>query len=130
MKLADGAPLQGAALTVAGPHQPPITEKTGADGSFSVDASGGGPYSVGVSAVGFKSRALAGVSAGSVETITLTPATYVPLPVYAGSGEAIAADARSGVFYALMNQAPEVYRTLDYGGTWQPVTMSYDSPTA
>ena len=29
-----------------------------------------------------------------------------------------------------MNAAPEVYRTVDHGGTWQPVTMSYDAPAA
>src|ERR1035441_1955357 len=27
-----------------------------------------------------------------------------------------------------MAGAPEVYRTVDYGGSWRPVTMSYDDP--
>ncbi|MGD0273773.1 MAG: carboxypeptidase-like regulatory domain-containing protein [Gaiellaceae bacterium] len=128
-KLADGAPLQGALVIVAGPHQPPITATTGADGSFSIAPTGDGPYGVGVSAAGFKSRALSGVSAGSLDTIPLEPATYIPLPVYAGTGRETVADAHTGVFYSMMAAAPEVYRTLDYGGSWQAVTPSYDDPT-
>lgn len=129
-RLADGAAVQGAAVTVAGPHQPPISGTTGVDGGFSIDAAGGGPYSVAVSATGYKSKALADVSAGTLDPIALAPATYVPLPVYAGSADSVVADARSGVFYATMNSGPEVYRTLDYGGFWQPVTLSYDDPGA
>ncbi len=127
-RLADGSPVQGAAVTLAGSGQSPITEQTGAGGSFSFNAAGGGPYSVGVSAAGFKSQALAGVAAGDVGSIALVPATYIPLALYAGSAAAVVADARSGIFYALMQGAPEVYRTVDYGGSWRPVTMGYDDP--
>jgi hypothetical protein len=129
-KLADGTPVQGAVVTVAGPHQVPIVATTGADGSFSLSPSGDGPYGVGVSATGYKAKALADVSAGGLSPITLEPATYVPLPVYAGSADSVVADAESGIFYASMNSGPEVYRTLDYGGSWQPVTPSYDDPAA
>jgi len=125
-KLADGTALQSATVTVAGPHQTPLTQTTGADGTFSIEVAGGGPCTLGVSAAGFKSQALGDVSAGSLAPIALAPATYTPLPVDACIAEALGADARTGIFYALA--APEVYRSLDYGGTWQPVTMSYDDP--
>jgi Carboxypeptidase regulatory-like domain len=133
-RLADGSPVAGAVVTVAGPHQPPISQRTGADGSFSFSVGGGpyslgaGPYSVGVSATGFKSQVVVGVAGGNVGSIALVPATYIPLAAYAGSAQAVVADGGSGIFYALMAGAPEVYRTVDYGGSWRPVTMSYDDP--
>ena len=126
-QLGDGA-LQGAVVTLAGPGQPPLTTTTGADGGFSFQTGGPGPYSVGVQAEGFASRSLGDVQDGASLEFALANASFTPLPVDAGSAEEVEADARSGVFYALMNQAPEVYRTLDYGGSWQSVTMSYDDP--
>jgi hypothetical protein len=77
VRLADGSPVAGAVVTVAGPHQPPISQRTGADGSFSFSVGGGpyslgaGPYSVGVSATGFKSQVVVGVAGGNVGSIAL-----------------------------------------------------------
>ena len=127
IKLADGLPVQGAPVTLAGPHQPPMVQTTGSDGSFSFGPVGSAPYSVGVSAAGYKSRAIAGVTGGSLDPIALDVATYTPLPIYGGSASYVAADAHSGIFYASVS-APEVYRTLDYGGSWQPVTGAWDDP--
>jgi hypothetical protein len=125
-KLADGTPLQGATVTVAGPQQPPLTQTTGADGTFSIDVPGSGPCTVGISAGGFKAKALTGATGGSLDPIALAPATYSPLPVYAGSGQVVRADAHTGIFYTLTGI--DVYRTLDYGGSWQLATMSWDDP--
>jgi hypothetical protein len=125
--LAGGAPLQGAIVTVAGPQQPPVTQRTGSDGTFSIDVSST-PCTVGVSAAGYKSRAVPDVTVGSVGSIALVPSTYTPLPVHAGSGQFVRADATTGIFYAFTSL--DIYRSLDYGGTWQPVTMSYDDPNS
>jgi len=127
-RLADGTGIQGAAVTLAGPDQPPTTAATGPNGGFSIDASGSGSYSVQVSAPGFRSQAVAGVAAGAPVQLALSPSAYVPLGLYDGSSQEVVADVRSGTFYSLMRGAQEVYRTVDYGGSWQPVTMSYDDP--
>jgi hypothetical protein len=127
-KQSDGQGLGGAAVTVAGPNQPPITQATGGGGGFSIQTDGSAPYSVGVAAAGHAGAAVSGISGGAVPPFVLRPAIFTPLPVFGGATMHMAADARSGIFYALMNQAPEVYRTVDYGGSWQSVTMSYDAP--
>jgi hypothetical protein len=126
-RLADGTAVQGALVTLAGPHQPPITQATGVGGSFSIDPTGAEPYGVSVAASGYKSQALAGLAAGALAPIALDVATYTPLPIYGGSAFDVAADAHSGIFYASLG-APEIYRTLDYGGSWQAVTGVWDDP--
>ena len=123
-----GGPIQGARINVAGPQQPPIETTSVAGGGFSLESSGSGPYSVGASASGFASDAVSGFAGGALDPFVLRPATFIPLPVFGGAAQAVVADARSGIFYVTMNAAPEVYRTVDHGGTWQPVTMGYDSP--
>nr|MDP9490812.1 carboxypeptidase regulatory-like domain-containing protein [Actinomycetota bacterium] len=120
-----GGAIQGAVVTVAGPAQRPVTATTAADGSFSIAADGNPPYSLSVQASGFAGQSFA---EPPDEPIALDTATFTPLPVYAGSMRETAADATSGIFYGVMNQAPEVYRSLDYGGTWQPVPMRYEDP--
>jgi hypothetical protein len=120
--------LAGAVVTVAGPDQPPVTATTDSNGRYSRPVDGNGPFGVGVQAKGFAGQSVAGVpAAGPPVDFGLGPAEFTPLPVFEG-GAATATDARSGIFYALASFAPEVYRSVDYGGSWQPVTMSYDDP--
>ena len=125
-QLAEGSPVAGALVTVAAPDQPPLSATTGADGGFAIDVGGAGPFSVGVQAGGFAAESVEGVQPGDPVAFSLAPATYTPLPVNGGSGSAVVADARSGIFYLLAAGAPEVYRSLDHGGSWHPVTPSYD----
>jgi len=127
-RLSNGSPIKGAVVTLAAPDQRPLVATTAANGKFSIDAGGSGPYSVSVQASGYAGQSIAAVQPGTPLPVALDSATYTPLPVYAGSTMTTAADATSGVFYAVMNQAPEVYRTLDHGGTWQPVPMRYEDP--
>ena len=128
IQLGDGAPIAGAVVTLAAPDQVPTTATTDTAGRYSRPADGNGPFSVGVQAKGFAGQSVGGVPAdGPPVDFALGPAEFTPLPVFAG-GAAAAADATSGVFYAIAGFAPEVYRSVDYGGSWQPVTMSYDDP--
>ena len=127
-QLADGSAIPGAVVTLAGPNQPPVSVRADASGGFSIDASGAGPFSLGVIATGFNSQAVGGVTPGRSVQVVLSASTYVPLGLYDGSSQEVVADVRSGTFYSLMRGAQEVYRTVDYGGRWQPVTMSYDDP--
>jgi hypothetical protein len=120
--------VAGAVVTVAGPGQTPATATTDAAGRYSRPVDGSGPFSVGVQAEGFAGQSVGGVpAAGPAVDFALGPAEFTPLPVFAG-GAAAAADATSGIFYAIAGFAPEVYRSVDYGGSWRPVTMSYDDP--
>lgn len=117
--------IAGAVVTVGGPGQAPLVRVTEATGAFSIPVGGGGPYGVGVQAVGFAGQSAGRVQDGAALAFALDRATFAPLPANAGLPQAVVADATSGIFYALMF-APEVYRTVDYGGSWRPVTMSYD----
>lgn len=126
--LSDGRPIAGALVTVAAPDQRPLMATTAANGRFSINVGGSGPYSVGVQATGFAGQSVGSVQPGPLGELRLDSATFTPLPVYAGSTQTVAADATSGIFYTVMGHAPELYRTLDYGGTWQPVPMRYEDP--
>jgi len=126
-KLDGGAPLPGAVVTLAGPNQAPITATTGGDGGYSINTTGSGPYSIGVQAQGYAAQSVPGAAPG--QDFALERASFIPLPIDSGFPWSVAADAASGIFYSVISQAPEVYRTLDHGGTWQPVTMGYDSPS-
>ena len=127
VQLEGGSPIRDAIVTVAGPGQSPVTTRTDEGGRFSIDVPGSGPYGVGIQAQGFASESVGRVAAGELAPFALRPAEYTPLPVYDGQGDVVA-DAASGIFYAIIGFAPDVYRTVDYGGSWQPVTMSYDDP--
>lgn len=125
-RLSNGSPIAGAVVTVAAPDQRPLTTTTAANGRFSFDVGGSGPYSVGVQATGFASQSRGGVQPGPTVDLAMATSTFTPLPVYGGDTFTMGADTESGIFYTAMNLAPELYRTLDYGGTWQPVTMRYE----
>ena len=110
------------AIPLCARHQPPVSVRADASGGFSIDASGAGPFSLGVIATGFNSQAVGGVTPGRSVQVVLSASTYVPLGLYDGSSQEVVADVRSGMFYSLMRGAQEVYLTVDYGGRWQPVT--------
>lgn len=119
------SPIAGALVTVAAPDQPPATATTGSDGRFSIGVGGNGPYSLDVHAAGFAGYSTRGVQPGT-HNVSLEPATFMPLPVNGTSLNSLAADATSGVFYMSAGRAPELYRSHNYGGSWQPVTMRYE----
>lgn len=122
-----GSPIAGALVTVAATDQPPVTTTTTAGGTFAVNVGGSGPYSLSVLATGFAGYSVRGLQPGPLsDPIQLAASTFTPLPVYGGDTFTMGADATSGIFYTAMNLAPELYRTLDHGGTWQPVTMRYE----
>jgi hypothetical protein len=81
-----------------------------------------------------------GTSAGSVAVVTPTDTTktitvngsgtvFSPLGAYGSQSGAIVADGLSGVFYLNTNVIPPLYRTVDFGRTWAPVTISSDDKT-
>ena len=117
----------GANVVVAGPNQVPIVGNTDGSGNFSVSTTGARPFSVAVSAPGYASQSVRDAS-GALPPFALKRSVFIPLPVFAGASFSVAADPTSGIFFTPMNQAPEVYRSLDHGGSWQPAVMAYDDP--
>ena len=129
---AGGGPIQGAVVTAASPDQAPVTATTAADGTYAIDVGGSGPYSVAIRATGFRAQSVRGVQPGSPQDFGLEPADAL-LPVYAGQVDGIAVDPTGGgggthIFYALASEAPDAYRSVDYGGSWQTMTPSYEDP--
>lgn len=125
------AAISGAVITVAAPLVTPTSSVTNASGDSAVTPNSGAAangYSVSVSAVGFATTTQTFVAAGATTTFRLEPAVFTPLPIEAGAVKLVRADAQSGVFYALLEQSPDVYRTVDSGAHWQRVTMRYDDP--
>lgn len=129
-----GTPLAGAfvALRSEAARYPGTTDATGA---FTIVGVTPGSYTLVAHASG---HAVAQVDVtvplegGALPDVALTPSGTVfdTLGVFGGQIASLAADGRSGVFYASTSVIPQVFRTADYGGTWTPVTPSSDDPSA
>lgn len=70
-------------------------------------------------------------SGNDVQDVVLTSsgARFATLPVFGGQIAALATGGQSGVFYAATSVIPQVFRSVDYGGTWNPVTPATDDTT-
>ncbi len=127
-RAADGSPIAGATVTASASDQRPVSATSGADGRFSLEVTDAGPLSLGVQADGFAAQSARDVAVGTSVPFVLAPAAFTPLPADVGNFQEIVPDATSGIFYGVGTLGPELYRTVNHGGSWQPVTMSYDDP--
>jgi hypothetical protein len=137
-----GSTLTGHLTSASGPVATGFVAATGPDGQAGAvsDASGAfsltlpdGTYRLAADAPGFTATVMDGVTVSGASTqdlmLTASGAKLTPMPVFGGGRNEVAADGTSGVFYAMGGGPGQLYRTVDYGGTWTQVTVSHDDPT-
>ena len=124
-------PVAGGFVATTGPSGQAGTVSS-ANGEFTLTVPAG-TYQLAANAQGFLATVQSGVvvTATTTQDLTLTAsgAVLAPAPVFGGGRNDVAADGKSGVFYAMGGGAGQLYRTVDYGGTWTQVTVSRDDPT-
>jgi hypothetical protein len=122
-----GQPVAGAFVAATGPsgHAAAVTGGTGA---FSLSVPDG-TYELGSNAPGYAAGVDDGVKVhgASVQDLSLaaSSASLKPVPVF-GGGATVAADGTPGVFYLAGTNVGDLYRTVDWGGTWTEVTVASD----
>jgi len=125
---AAGQPIAGAfvAATGASGHAGAVSDSGGA---FSLTLPDG-TYRLVANAPGFAAATADGVvvSGASSHDLALTAsgAKLAPLPLFGGGGGAVAADRAAGVLYATGGNVGDLYRSVDWGGTWTQVTVARD----
>ncbi len=121
-----GTAVSGAFVTLQGTggKGAALTDGTGA---FSITIADGS-YTAKVSKQGFalSSSTLTVPSSGNAISLTASGATFTALPVHGGQIGTVVNGAQAGIFYATTSVVPQVFRTVDYGGTWVPVTLDVD----
>jgi hypothetical protein len=125
-----GTAVDGAFVAVTGPagQYGAVTDATGA---YTVPGVAAGTYAIVTQAPGQQVGKAPGVVVASTPVtqdfaLTASGAKFEALGVFGGQIASIAADGKSGVFYASTSVIPQLYRTADYGGTWTQVTMQLD----
>jgi hypothetical protein len=123
----DGA-IAGATVAVTG-SSGRFATLTDASGVYSLIVEAGTGYRVAAQAPGFAVAAqTTAISAATTLNLTLTGSgsKFESLPVFGGQIAEVIAGASTGEFYAVTSVIPQLFRTLDYGGTWAPVTVGND----
>jgi hypothetical protein len=125
-------PVAGAFVAATG-AEGQATAVTDADGHYSVDQLPEGDYTVAVQASGFtvgtEAVAVAGNAAVDASfALRSSGATFSSLPFYGGQIEHLFSGGVPGLFYAATGAIPQIFRTVDYGGHWTPVSTQYDDP--
>jgi hypothetical protein len=89
-----------------------------------------GTYTVTANLPGYAVARRSGLAAGTTSTLDLTRSAnrFVAVPVFGGANGGLYADGQPGVFYAQSTQIPQLYRTMDWGGTWSPISVAADDP--
>ncbi len=127
-----GTALPGAFVALTGPNGQ-YAATTDATGAFTLADVATGDYTLVAQASGHAvGQSNVTVAASDVtQDLALTPsgAVFDALGVYGGQIASLVADGQSGVFYASTSVIPQVFRTVDFGGTWSPVTMAVDDAT-
>lgn len=130
---ATSATISGAFVAIRGTDGSSVVTATrsAADGSYAISLAEGS-YTVSAQAPGY-----------TVYTTTLTVVTGMPnadlgltasgtkfrdFPVFGGQVGGLVAGG-PGEFYLSTSVIPQVFRTIDYGGTWSPATVGYDDAT-
>jgi hypothetical protein len=124
-------PVAGGFVAATGPDgQDGAVSDTNGDFSLTVP---NGTYRLAASAPGFIATVVDGVVVTGTTTrdltLTASGAVLAPAPVFGGGRSDVASGGTPGVFYAMGGGAGQLYRTVDYGGTWTQVTVSRDDPT-
>jgi hypothetical protein len=127
-----GTAVAGAFVAITGANGQ-YGDITDAAGAYAIDVATG-TYTVAAQAQGYAVAQASGVAvAGSPVTqdlaLTASGSKFEALGVFGGQISGVAADGKSGVFYASTSVIPQVYRTSDYGGSWAPVTLAADDAT-
>ena len=122
--------IGGAIVVLEGNGSAPQSAISAADGTFSItDAAA--TYSLVAQAPGYQLFSQSGVVVpgggvtGYSVSLTASVSTLRPLPVDGCQCGAVRAGG-PGVFYVSTPDIPQIFRTVDYGGTWSPVTVAYD----
>ena len=119
--------IKGAFVTATNP-QHHVVAVTDGGGAYEMSLSGG-TYQLAANAPGFQATVVDDVQAtgSTVNDLALTTSglSLRQAPIYGGA-QAVGADGTPGVFYVAGDNAADLYRTLDWGGTWTPVTVSRD----
>jgi len=137
-----GSTLSGQLTSASGTVAGGFIAATGVNGGAGAvsDSSGAytltlpdGTYRLAANAPGYRAAILPSVtvSRSSTQDVTLTAsgAAFAPLPIFGGSPTGVAADGTPGVLYVSGGNVGDLFRSVDYGGTWTPVTVASDDPT-
>lgn len=128
---AAGQPVGNAFVAATGPDGQ-AAAVSGSDGSYTLTLPDG-TYRVATNAPGYLASVTDGVVVSSASTqdvaLTASGAPLAPLPIFGGAPTGVAADGTPGVFYMSGGNVGDLFRSVDYGGTWTPVTVASDDPT-
>jgi hypothetical protein len=117
-----GAVVVGGPTDANGDFAPTKTDQSALDD---------GTYGLVVSADGYQSNVGTLTVANSLGSVTVkltsnATTNLKSLGAFGGTVSAVAADGRTGTFYAATNTVPGVYRSTDYAGSWSPVSLIRD----
>lgn len=138
LRAADGTAVAGATAAVvassacspAGAERCAAAGKTDAAGETVLDGLvGTATYTATASAPGYGVARRTGLATGATASVEIAPTAspFTALGVFGGANGGLYADGAPGVFYARSTQVPQLYRTVDWGGTWQPVSSIADA---
>lgn len=125
-----GQPVSGAFVAATGPNGD-AGAVSDSGGAFSLTIPDG-TYTLAANAPGFAAAIADGVSisGATVHDLSLTAsgAKLTKLPIFGGGGN-VAADGTPGVFYVAGGNVGNLYRSVDWGGTWTQVNVARDDAT-
>lgn len=126
-------PIGGAIVVLEGNGSAPQTALSASDGTFAINIAAG-TYSLVAQGPGYQVLSQSGVVitgggvTGYAVPLVASGSTLQKLPVDGGHTGAVLPGG-SGVFYVSSGAIPQIFRTVDYGGSWSPVTVAYDDST-
>jgi len=127
---AAGEPVGNAFVAATGPDGQ-AAAVSGSEGSYTLTLPDG-TYRLAANAPAYLASVTDGVvvSGASTQDVALSAsgAALAPLPIFGGSATGVAADGTPGVFYVSGGNVGDLFRSVDYGGTWTPVTVASDDP--
>ena len=88
-----------------------------------------GTWTVAAAKPGYAAATATAENGGNASlNLTQSASNFSSTPVFGAQGSAVAAGG-VGEFYASTSVIPQLFRTLDYGGTWMPVNVGFDDAT-
>ena len=135
---AAGQPVAGVFVAATGPNGQAAALTGSCGGAYSLTCGQfsltlpDGTYRLAASAPGYLTTAADGVTVSGASTqnlsVTASGAKLAPVPVFGGGRGIMAPGGSPGVFYDQGAGVGQIYRTVDYGGTWTQVTVARDDP--